>query len=349
MTNKSTRHEGCHKERAIDRYNGLPTPNSLIQVYAHRAGRGLYPEQTLPAYQMALRIGCDYVDMDVNMSRDDVLVVTHDLTLNPDLTRNARGQWISTRLPVRQLSLSQIQSYNVGMLKPGTEYASCFPDQRTLESARIPTLEECIQYVKKISGGAVGFQIEIKNDPGYPDLSASPKEYAEAIAEMLERYDVVDITEIQAFDWQCLLELEKRNPAIKTAFLSDHTTMAPGEKDTGLWTAGYTLQDYDNSLPKMIKALGGDCWEPYEMDLTLDQCREAHELGLKVVVWGWPEMEGTELNDDRIIELITWGVDGFITDRPDILRGLIAARGFNVPAGFYISEHADAIAHPAKA
>ena len=72
------------------------------------------------------------------------------------------------------------------------------------------------------------------------------------------------------------------------------------------------------------------------MDLTKGDLDEAHRLGLKVVAWGWPELEGTEFNYAQIDKLLDWGVDGIITDRPDILRGILAARGMNLPNGFEI-------------
>ena len=72
------------------------------------------------------------------------------------------------------------------------------------------------------------------------------------------------------------------------------------------------------------------------MDLTKSDLDEAHRLGLKVVAWGWPELEGTEFNYAKNEQLLDWGVDGIITDRPDILRGILAARGMNLPNGFKI-------------
>ena len=72
------------------------------------------------------------------------------------------------------------------------------------------------------------------------------------------------------------------------------------------------------------------------MDLTKSDLDEAHRLGLKVVAWGWPELEGTEFNYAQNDKLLDWGVDGIITDRPDILRGILAARGMNLPNGFEI-------------
>ena len=197
---------------------------------------------------------------------------------------------------------------------------------------------EVVKYVKKIAGNKVGFQIEIKNDPNKPNDTATPEEYAKALYKVMKDENITNVTEVQAFDWRCLIALNKLDPSIKTAYLTDHTTEQLDDKEQGTWMAGLKPKDYDYSFPKMIKHLGGYCWEPFEMDLTKKELDEAHKLGLKVVVWGWPEMEETEFNYKRVQKLIDWGVDGIITDRPDILRGILAARCFNLPQGFIIPD-----------
>ncbi len=203
----------------------------------------------------------------------------------------------------------------MGRLKPGTQYGSYFPHQRPVDHTPIPTLREIVRFVKKIAGDKVGFQIEIKNDPTQPELTASPKEFAQALHQLITEEDIGDRTEIHAFDWRCLIELNKLDKNIKTAYLSDHTTEVMDDTEKGTWTAGLLPKDYGYSLPKMVKHLGGCCWEPFEMDLTKSDLDEAHRLGLKVVVWGWPEKEGTEFNYAQIEKLIDWGVDG-IHHRP---------------------------------
>jgi glycerophosphoryl diester phosphodiesterase len=319
----------------VVKYNGIPG-RGKIQIYSHRAMRGLLPEQTLPAYVAALRLGVDYVDMDIGMTEDGVLVITHDLTLNPDLTRDQNGQWITDRIPIKSLTLEELQKYDVGRLKPGTKYASYFPHQRAIDFTPIPTLRDIVRLVKQIAGDKVGFQIEIKNDPTQPELTASPREFAIALYHLIKEEDIANRTEIHAFDWRCLIELNKLDKNIKTAYLTDHTTEVMDDTEKGTWTAGLLPKDYGYSLPKMVKHLGGNCWEPYEMDMSKSDLDEAHRLGLKVVVWGWPEQEGTDFNYERIERLIDFGVDGIITDRPDILRGILVARGMNVPKGFEI-------------
>ena len=330
----------CLNAQANDvvRYNGIPG-DGRPQIYAHRAGRGLMPEQTLPAYIAALRLGVDYVDMDIGMTRDGVLVITHNLTLNPDLTRDQSGRWITEPIPIRSLTLRELQKYDVGRLKPGTQYASYFPHQRPVDHTPIPTLREIVRLVKRVAGDKVGFQIEIKNDPTQPELTASPKDLAKALYQLITQEDIGDRAEIQAYDWRCLIELSKLDRNIKTAYLSDHTTEVMDDTEMGTWTAGVLPKDHGYSLPKMVKYLGGNCWEPFAMDLTKSDLDEAHRLGLKVVAWGWPEQEGTEFNYAQNEQLLDWGVDGIITDRPDILRGILAARGMNLPNGFEIQSY----------
>ena len=317
------------------KYNGVSTAGKIIEVYGHRAIRGLLPEQTLPGYSAALRLGVDYVDMDIAMTKDGVLVITHDLGLNPNLTRDASGHWTTQATPIYSMTYAQLREYNVGMLKPGTRYAAYFPYQLPVDAC-IPTLKEVVQYVKSIAGDSVGFQIEIKNDPNKPELTATPRQFAVALEQLIEEEGIGNRTEVQSFDWQCLIELSKINPAVKTAYLTDHTTEVMTDSESGTWIAGLKPRDYNYSLPQMVKSLGGHCWEPFEGDLTKDALDEAHKLGLKVVVWGWPEEEGSEYDYTAVQKMIAWQVDGIISDRADILRGMLAARGYNVPKGFYI-------------
>ncbi|MBN2706088.1 MAG: glycerophosphodiester phosphodiesterase [Deltaproteobacteria bacterium] len=308
-------------------------PPRRVQIYAHRANRGLWPEHSLPAYAAALKMGCDYVDMDVNLTRDGVLVVTHDQVLNPDLTRNAAGAWITASPPLHTLSYAEVRRYNVGKIKPGTDYARLFPQQQALDFAAIPTLREVVRCVKGLAGDRVGFQIEIKHDPRRPQLSAGPREYAERLYTLLREEELVAQVEVQAFAWVCLLELRKLAPAVKTMFLTASAVEIPEALEAGVRTAGSRPKDFVGSLPGMIKSLKGYGWGPWQVDLTRESLDEAHRLGLKVVPWGWPEKEGCDFNREVVARLIDWGVDGLVTDRADLLREMLAARGYDIPSG----------------
>lgn len=310
----------------------IPSLSLAIQIYGHRGARGLSPENTIPAYKTALGVGVDFVDMDVNMSKDGVLVVTHNTSLDPDITRNSKGLWIKDKPLIKSLTVKQLKQYDVGKINPKSKYAHYFPDQYGLNNVRIPTLREVIKYAKKNGPKGLHFQIEVKTDPANPDDTNSPQQLAKALADIMEQENIVGLTEVQAFDFRVLLALQKINPKIKTAYLTDadlsKSMLNENPKIAGLWSAGYLLKDYQNSIPKMIKALGGSVWGPQDIEVTKENLAEAHRLGLKVVPWTWPEQTGSELSVPMMEKLIDLGVDGIITDRPDILRGLLAARGF---------------------
>lgn len=311
-----------------------------LAVYGHRGARGLSPENTFPAYQTALSVGVDYVDMDIGMTKDGVLVICHNFRLNPNITKNAKGEWISTPIPIKDLTFKQLETYDVGELKPGTDYAKLFPNQWPVPNTHMPSLKSVIDYVKRIAGNKVGFQIEIKTTPEHPDWTFSPEKIAAALAKLIEEEDIIDRTQVQSFDFRALLAIQKDNQNIITAYLTDEEQqsnfLSSDPKKAGLWTAGYLLKNYNDSIPQMVKALGGKYWDPQERGLTAEQVAEAHKLGLTVIVWPWRQYF-PEVNTNLLEKMITMQVDGIITGRPDILRGLMAARGMKIPEGFPLS------------
>jgi glycerophosphoryl diester phosphodiesterase len=94
------------------------------------------------------------------------------------------------------------------------------------------------------------------------------------------------------------------------------------------------VKDHKNSIPQMVKDMGGTCWEPEDVELTRATLDEAHALGLKVVVWTWPEHSGAVFNTALVSQLISWGVDGIITDDPGMLISMLAARNYVLPAKY---------------
>jgi glycerophosphoryl diester phosphodiesterase len=311
-----------------------PGPNH-VQVYAHRGARCYAPENTLPGYAAALRKGADFVDLDVVVTKDHELLVAHDLYLNPDLLRDAKGAfiaggrgrdaWLATlgdeaaMRPFLMISraLRELQAFDAGSLHPDSAAARLFPDQLAVDGTPMPTLREVIRYVKSIAGDRVDFQIEMKTDTAHPDWSPSPKVFAELLHRVLKVEQILDRCEVQAFDWRCLEELRRLDASIHTAFL----THAGAEK-TG------------DSTPRKIQALGGYCWDPQDVELTQADVVEAHRLGLKVVVWRSPEASGTVMDPALLDRLLAWGVDGIITDDPARLSGFLAARGRRLPPRF---------------
>ncbi|MDF1796430.1 MAG: glycerophosphodiester phosphodiesterase [Coxiellaceae bacterium] len=311
--------------------SALPQFILAMQSYGHRGARGLSPENTIPAYQDALALGVDYIDMDVGMTKDGVIVVTHNYSLNPDITKKPNGQWLTNdEVYIKNLTFAQLEKYDVGTINPKSHYAYLFPAVRPVPDTHIPSLVQVIDYAERITHGKIHYQIEVKTDPTQPNATFSPAKIAKALAAVMASKGVVDRTEVQAFDYRVLLALQKHNSKIKTAYLtqkddSGHYLYSKDLKKAGLWEAGHTLKEYGGSIPRMVKALGGTCWDPQDTMVTKKQVDEAHRLGLRVVVWHWPHIPAPP-NIKMMQRLMDWGVDGIITDRPDILRGLMAAR-----------------------
>ncbi len=239
---------------------------------------------------------------------------------------------------VRNLTLAQLQQYEVGELNRQSPYAQYFPEQVIVLGTRMPTLQEVINYVDKTSHKKVQFQIEIKNNPEHPSWTVLPQEFAQKLYAVLKKNNLVGRAEIQSFDWEPLYYLQKLDPKIKTAYLvgSDGKVrmLNPDSKVAGSWSGGKLLKDYNNSLPQMIKALGGSCYEPEDIALTKEELDEAHRLGLKVVVWTRPEASGKAFDPQVVQKLIDWGIDGIITDDPGQLNSMLAAREMRVPVRY---------------
>ena len=319
-----------------------PDTQGKVEVYAHRGARSYAPENTIPGYFTGLAIGTHWVDMDIVMSKDGEVIVSHDIRLNPDIVRGTDGKFITERKLVKSLSLEEIKQYDVGRMDTASAYSKFFPAQVGIDGITMPSLREVIRYVMNKTNNQVGFQIEFKTDPEHPDWTYTPAAFAAALYKILKEENIEHNCEIQSFDWRCLYELQKLNPQIKTAYLTEwdnepgcpYSFFDPDPAVAGLWTGGILVKDHNNSIPRMIKDLGGSCWEPEDVELTKATLDEAHQLGLKVVVWTWPEHSGTVFNTELVSTLISWGVDGIITDDPGMLISMLAARNYALPARY---------------
>jgi glycerophosphoryl diester phosphodiesterase len=330
---------GCKKNS-----DNLPDPDTRgkLEVYSHRGARSYAPENSIPGYATGLAIGTDWVDMDIVMSKDGEVIVSHDIRLNPDIVRGPDGKFIVERKKVKSLSLQEIQQYDVGRMDTASSCSKFFPSQIGMDGVRMPTLREVIRYVNTKTNGKVGFQIEFKTDPEHPDWTYTPAEFAAALYTILKEENIIGNCEIQSFDWRCLYEIQRLDPSLKTAYLTErdnepgcpYSFYDPDPAIAGLWTGGVLVKDHQNSIPQMVKDMGGTCWEPEDVEMTKSALDEAHRLGLKVVVWTWPEHSGTVFNAELVSKLITWGVDGIINDDPGMLISMLAARNYSLPARY---------------
>jgi glycerophosphoryl diester phosphodiesterase len=316
-----------------------------IQVYSHRGARSFAPENTRPGVEAALRIGADWVDVDVVLTADGEVLVSHDPVLNPAIVRGADGTYVAANsVVVKTLSLRELRRFDVGRIDPRSAYAKFFPDQIAIDGTRMPTLREVVRLVHERVRNRIGFQIEMKTDPTNPAISADPVRFARALYRILREERIVDRVEVQAFDFTCLYALQNLDRHLRTAYLTSRDNEPGGVDDffssdpkvAGRWTGGKLVKDYQNSIPRMVKALGGTNWEPEDAELTMENLELAHQLGLKVVVWSWPEQLGTAFDPAMVAKMIDWGVDGIITDDPGRLTSMLAARGLPVPPRFHV-------------
>jgi len=300
-----------------------------FDIEAHRGGRALFPENTLPAFANALSMGVDTLELDIGVTRDGALVVSHERGLNPDLARNADGIYVvPPGIPFVQMLLEDVRKYDVGQIRPGSAYAAQFPEQMKLPGTPIPTLREVIDLVRKSGDRHVRLNIETKIDPNHPDESPDPQRFVTLLLDFLGREKFSDRVMVQSFDWRTLQLVQKLAPAIPTVYLTLQRGKAPTvflDKASN-WTAGFNPAEHENSLPRTIKAAGGAIWSPYFGDVNPALISEAHDLGLQVVVW-------TVNKPEDIARMIDIGVDGIISDHPDLLRKIAGEKGVALPAG----------------
>ncbi len=124
--------------------------------------RGLAPENTLPAFAKALAIGVTTLELDTAITRDGVVVISHDPRVNADIARGADGRWLEARGAIHDLAYAELLAYDVGRLKPGSAYAKSFPEQVAVDGTRIPRLADLFAMVEKSGNRTVRFDIEPK-------------------------------------------------------------------------------------------------------------------------------------------------------------------------------------------
>jgi len=301
--------------------------SQALDLQGHRGARGLAPENTLPAFTKALELGVSTLELDCAITRDGVVVVSHDPALNPDITRGPDGKWLQQTGPaIRSLTFQELQRYDVGRLNPSNAYAKRWPEQKPVDGTRIPRLADVFALVRKSGNATVRFNIETKISPLAPDETTTPEDFARKLISAVRTAGMADRTAIQSFDWRTLAVVQKEAPEIPTVYLTvqkGFMDSIQADQPQSPWTAGYRFRDH-GSVPRMIKAAGGAVWSPFSGDLTREAVREAQALGLKVVVWTVNEPAGMR----RMIE---WGVDGIISDRPDLLRQVAGELGVALP------------------
>lgn len=277
------------------------TPRFDLQ--GHRGARGLFPENTLEGFRAAFALGLHSFELDAGVTRDGVVVLHHDPRLNPDITRGPDGAWLGVPGPLlRDLAWTEVRAYDVGRVRPGTAYAAAYPDQRPHDGARIPRLADLLALP-----GAPRLLIELKLFPDHPDWTVPPEEMTERVLYDVAAAGALDRVAVQSFDWRAPRHARRTRPGVATGWLTRAETVAAPALWWGVDAGSCDL----DGVADRVAAEGGGTWTPFHADLTRPRLARAHALGLRVVPW--------TVNDPaRMAELAAWGVDGLITDRPDL-------------------------------
>ncbi len=277
----------------------MNTQSSLFPKFsteAHRGGRGLMPENTIPAMLHAVDMDVTTLEMDTHVSSDGKVILAHDHYINPSFMLNEDGKEIpemdDKKYILYQMKYDQIRKFDVG-----SKVNSRFPEQKKFK-VHIPLLSEVIDsvqtFIKENNRKQVFYNIETKSVAGGDNkLHPDPEKFVDLLVEVLEDKKLIPWVVIQSFDVRTLQVLNRKYPKIKTSFLIENAR--PLEEN--LKTLGYT--------PFIIS--------PNAKLVTHEFITKAHQQNMKVIPW-------TVNTKNEIDKLKALGVDGIISDYPNLFR-----------------------------
>jgi glycerophosphoryl diester phosphodiesterase len=309
----------------------LMTSTHAFDLQGHRGARGLLPENTIAAFERALQIGVTTLELDVGITKDGVVVISHDRALNPEITRDASGTYLTAPVLVNRLTLAEIKTYDVGRINPTSPYAQRFPDQQPLDGARMPALSTLFKRVQALNAKHVQFNIETKISPANSHETPSPTVFARKLMDVIRQHNMTSRTTVQSFDWrtlQLIAEMQKaQTKQVKLSCLSAQqptmNTITPPSDKGPFWTGSVRAIDHAD-VPSMVKAAGCHIWSPHFADINKALVDKAHDLNLKVIPW-------TTNSEAEMNAALEAGVDGLITDYPDRARAFLLQRSIKLP------------------
>jgi len=268
----------------------------VVQVHGHRGSRGTVPENTIAAFEAGLMAGVDVLEMDMGVTKDDVVVISHEPNVTPERCLDPEGKKLEKPVPIRSLTLAELKKYDCGtLLHPK------FPQQIAVPGEKMPTLDEMYTMVEKSGYEAakkVEFNIETKIFPYDPAATPPPAEFAKLVVAVVKKHGMEKRTIVQSFDYRTLKEIKKLEPAIRTSQLTEANLL---------------------DIVPSLKSIKADFWSPDFKWTTPELVKEVQAAGIKVAPW--------TINTKKEWELaIQAGVDAIITDYPAALIEYLDAR-----------------------
>ncbi len=255
------------------------TAERQVLVHGHRGARAALPENTIAGFEYAISAGADVLELDLQLTKDGVPVVSHDPVLRPDLCRGPDG----AERAIPKMTLDELRRWDCGSLQaPG------FRRQKPVPGARVPTLDEVLALASR---GSFAFNIETKM-PEEADLAPDPEHFARLVVEAVRARGLKERVILQSFDFRTLDAAAK---------------IAPEIRRSALYGAG------GRDFVEIAREAGASIISPNLKLVTAEKVKRAHEAGLEVVPWTANEpREWQRLIDAGVDAIITDDPAGLI-------------------------------------
>ena len=222
-----------------------------IQVHGHRGARAMRPENTLPAFEYAIAQGVDAIELDMAVTRDNVIVVSHDPVLEPPVCSGPQPKAV-----IRELTLAQVRQWDCGAVRN-----PAFARQEPAPGTRVPTLDEVFALAPK---GRFLFNIETKIFAQQPELTPPPEEFARMVLEMIRKHHLESRVVLQSFDFRTLRAMKRLAPEIRLSALYEGPA---------------------RDFVEIAQEAGAGIVSPAFNLVTGERVKAAHAAGLEVLPW----------------------------------------------------------------
>ena len=263
---------------------------SKIDIQGHRGCRGLMPENTIPAFRKAIEMGVNTLELDVVVSQDNIVVVSHEPYMNSEICLDPEGNTIPKQKELNY-NLYQMEYESIKQFDCGLKFHPKFPEQKKLETHK-PSLDEVLK-LANTEKPEIKFNIELKAlKTQYDIYTPKPRPFVELVLAVLKSNNVITKTTLQSFDLGVLEEIKKQTSEMSVVLLVDE----------------------DENIQDKIKRLiyKPEIISPYYKLLDKETVRQLQSENYSIIPW-----TVNEIDDMKIA--IDWGVNGIITDYPDRL------------------------------
>ena len=226
-------------------------PTHHVEIHGHRGARAMRPENTIPAFEYAIAAGVDVLELDMAVTKDGVIVVSHDPILHPPVCSGPKPE-----VAIHTLTLAEVKQWDCGKIQN-----PAFHKQQTIPGTRVPTLEEVFNLAPK---GTFKFNIETKIFPDHPELTPPPAEFVRLVLALIRKHHLESRVILQSFDFRTLHEMKKQAPEIRLAALYSGPS---------------------KSFVEIAKEAGADMISPEFKLVTPLRVRESQAAGYPVVPW----------------------------------------------------------------